>query len=131
MMNVGDSFPCFEVQIQATCRADSKVQHMSEEQILEKVGATSEPNQSSQRILQRKEFSEETTSIHKRRGSSTSNSHFKLVQQMKYASAHLFLRLGKYYLRDQGRPTNHYSWRIEIMRNVEKMRALDLERRRH
>jgi hypothetical protein len=57
---------------------------MSEEQLLEKMGTTSEPNQLSPRILRRKEFSEATASIPMRRGSSTSDSHFKLVQQMKY-----------------------------------------------
>jgi hypothetical protein len=93
MTNAGESSPCFEVKIQATCRTN-----MSKEQILEKMGGTSEPNQSSQRILWRKEFSEGTASIPMQRGSSTSDSHFKLVQQMKYASAHPFLRLGKYYL---------------------------------
>jgi hypothetical protein len=131
MTNVGESSPCFEVQNHATCRTKSPMKHMSEEQLLEKMGTTSEPNQSSPRILWRKEFSEATTSIPMRRGSSTSDSHFKLVQQMKYASAHPFLRLGKYCLRDQGRPTNRYSRREEIMRNVEKMRALDLESVRH
>jgi hypothetical protein len=127
MTNAGESSPCFKVQIHATCR----VKHMSEVQILKKMGAISEPNQSSPRILRRKEFSGGTTSIPMRRGSSTSDSHFKLVQQMKYASAHLFLQLGKYYLRYQGRPANHYSQREEIMNNVEKMKALDLESVRH
>jgi hypothetical protein len=91
MMNVDESSPCFEVQIQATCRTKSPMKHMSEEQLLEKMGTTSEPNQSSPRILWRKEFSEATASIPMRRGSSTSDSHFKLVQEMKYASAHPFL----------------------------------------
>jgi hypothetical protein len=100
MTNADESSPCFEVQIQATCRTNNQVKHMSEEKILEKMGATSEPNQSSQRILRRKELSEGTASIPMRRGSLTSNSHFKLIQQMKYASAHPFLRLRKYYLRD-------------------------------
>jgi hypothetical protein len=120
MMNAGESSPCFEVQNQATCRTKSPMKHMSEEQLLEKMGTTSEPNQSSPRILRRKEFSEATASIPMRRGSSTSDSHFKLVQQMKYASAHPFLRFGKYYLRNQRRPANRYSRRKEIMRNVEK-----------
>jgi hypothetical protein len=75
---------------------------MSEEKIVEKMGATSEPNQCNQRILWRKEFSKETASIPMRRGSSTSDSHVKLVQEMKYASAHPLLQLGKYYLRNQG-----------------------------
>jgi hypothetical protein len=131
MTNAGESSSCYEVQNQATCRTKSPMKHMSEEQLLEKMGTTSESNQSSPRILRRKEFSEATASIPMRRGSSTSDSHFKLVQQMKYASAHPFLGLGKYYLRDQGRPANRYSRREEIMRNVEKMRALDLESVRH
>ena len=59
MTNTSDSSPCFEVQIQATCRTNCKVQHMFEEQTLDKDGTTSKPNQSSHRILWRKEFSEE------------------------------------------------------------------------
>jgi hypothetical protein len=88
IMNAGESSPYFEFQIQATCRTNNRVKHMSEEQILEKMGATSESYQSSQRILRRKEFSEGNASIPMRRGFSTSDSHIKLVQQMKYASAH-------------------------------------------
>ena len=57
MTNAGESSLCFEVQIQATCRSKSPVKHMFEEQLLEKMGTTSEPNQSSPRTLQKKEFS--------------------------------------------------------------------------
>jgi hypothetical protein len=112
MTNAGESSPCFgqggsEVQLQALCTIDSIVMGMSQEQIVEKMGATSKPNQSRQRILQRKKYSEGAASIQRRGGSSTSDSHFKLVRQMKYASTHPFLQLGKCYL--QGRPANHYS----------------------
>jgi hypothetical protein len=136
MTNAGESSPFFgqdgsEIQLHAPCKTDSKVKRMAEEQIPKKMGATFEPNQSGQRNLRKKEFLEGTTSIQRRGGSSTSDSHFKLVQQMKYTSAHPFLRLGKYYLRDQRCLANHCSRRKKIMRNVEKTRALDIERGRH
>jgi hypothetical protein len=47
---------------------------------------------------------------------------------MKYASAHPFLQLGKYYLRDEGRPKNQYSRREEIMKGLEKLKAVDVEK---
>jgi hypothetical protein len=47
---------------------------------------------------------------------------------MKYASVHPFLRLGKYYLQDEGRPKNQYSRREEIMKGLEKLRAVDVEK---
>ena len=52
---------------------------MPKEQMVEKERATSELNQLGQRILQRKEFLEGTNTIQKQGGSSTSDSHFKLV----------------------------------------------------
>jgi hypothetical protein len=74
-------------------------------EVLEEKTARSIPNHSSKGILQRNESSKRCA-IKRHGGSRTSLPHFKLVQQMKYAFAHPFLRLGKYYLRDEGRPKN-------------------------
>ena len=38
------------------------------------------------------------------------------------------MQLGKYYLRDQGHPSNYYSQREEIMKNIEKLKALEVEK---
>jgi hypothetical protein len=56
MTNAGESSPFSgqdgsEIQLQAPYRTDSRVKRMAEEQIPKKMGATSEPNQSGQRIL--------------------------------------------------------------------------------
>jgi hypothetical protein len=56
MTNASESSPFSghdgsEIQLQASCRTDSRVKCMAEEQIPKKMGTTSEPNQSGQRIL--------------------------------------------------------------------------------
>jgi hypothetical protein len=72
-------------------------------EVLEEKTVRSTPNHSSEGILQRNESSKRGA-IKRHGGSRIFLPHFKLVHQMKYASAHPFLRLGKYYLQDEGCP---------------------------
>jgi hypothetical protein len=101
-------------------------------QIVERRGANFEPNHLCQRIGRRKEASNRGGGIQRQRGSSTSDSmcvsHSTLVQQMKHSCAHPFLWLEKYYFQDQGRPSNQYPWREEVMKNMEKLKALEVEK---
>jgi hypothetical protein len=85
MTNVGENSPCFlepasEVELQAPCIDDST--------IVQNMGARPNPNCSSNIVLQNKGVLEEATGMQRRAGSSTSDSHFQLLQEMKHASGH-------------------------------------------
>jgi hypothetical protein len=64
-------------------------------QAVEKRGVSSKPDHPCQRIERRKELSKGGGGIQRRRGSSASDSHSRLVQQMKYFCVHPFLQLRK------------------------------------
>jgi hypothetical protein len=88
MTNAGENSPCSlepgsEVQLQALYTNDST--------IVENMGARPNPNCSSNIMLQTKELLEEAGGMQRQVGSSTSDSHFQLLKEMKHASHHPYL----------------------------------------
>jgi hypothetical protein len=88
MSNAGENSPCSlepgsEVQLQASCTNDST--------IVENMGTRPNPNCSSNIMLQTKGLSEEVGGMQRRAGSSTSDSHFQLFQEIKHESRHPYL----------------------------------------
>jgi hypothetical protein len=85
-------------------------------------------NHACKRVGHRKKIPERGACIQSTGGSSIAESHFNWVHEMKLLSAFPFLQVGKYYLWDQGHPSNYYSWREEIMRNIEKLKAMEAKK---